>query len=135
MSTNTFLAVVGTVIVVLTGILTLQKLEECRQKGGVACCFGRLCPAQKAYFQKVSAGSLKRTLILWRVEAKLDLLLKQANLSFDPYQSLPPGVVEALQRGEKIRAIKFYREATGVGLKEAKDFVEEVQRRGPTLES
>jgi hypothetical protein len=58
MSTNTFLAVVGTVIVVLTGILALQKLEECRQKGGVACCFGRLCPAQKAYFQKPSAGSL-----------------------------------------------------------------------------
>jgi ribosomal protein L7/L12 len=31
--------------------------------------------------------------------------------------------------GKKIRAIKYYREATGVGLKEAKDFVEEVQRR------
>jgi hypothetical protein len=80
-------------------------------------------------------NSGKRTLILWRVEAKLDLLLKQANLSFDLDQSLPAGVVEALQRGEKIRAIKFYREATGVGLKEARDFVEEVQRRGPTLES
>ena len=50
-------------------------------------------------------NSGKRTLILWRIEAKLDLLLKQANLSFDPYQSLPAGVVEALQRGEKIRAI------------------------------
>src|SRR5216683_3008504 len=48
-------------------------------------------------------NSGKRTLILWRVEAKLDLLLKQANLSFDLYQSLPPGVVEAPQRGEKIR--------------------------------
>jgi hypothetical protein len=36
-------------------------------------------------------NSGKRTLILWRIEAKLDLLLKQANLSFDPYQSLPAG--------------------------------------------
>ena len=31
--------------------------------------------------------------------------------------------------GNKIQAIKHYREATGVGLKEAKDAVEEFQRR------
>ena len=71
----------------------------------------------------------KRLTALSRVDAKLDLLLKQANLKFDPYQNLPHGVTEALQRGEKIEAIKHYREATGVGLKEAKDFVEEIQRR------
>lgn len=33
-------------------------------------------------------------------------------------------VHEALLRGDKIEAIKLYREATGVGLKEAKDAVE-----------
>ncbi len=71
----------------------------------------------------------KRLAALSRVDAKLDLLLKQANLEFDPFQNLPREVTDALQRGEKIEAIKHYREATGVGLKEAKDFVEEIQRR------
>jgi len=33
-------------------------------------------------------------------------------------------VVEALKRGEKIKAIKYYREIHGVGLKQAKETVE-----------
>ena len=37
---------------------------------------------------------------------------------------LPPPVVDALQRGEKIQAIRLMREITGVGLKEAKDAVD-----------
>ncbi len=37
---------------------------------------------------------------------------------------LPTSVVEALQRGEKIQAIRLMREITGVGLKEAKDAVD-----------
>ena len=35
-----------------------------------------------------------------------------------------PAVLDQLRRGNKIAAIKQYREETGVGLKEAKDFVE-----------
>jgi hypothetical protein len=50
MSTNRFLAIVGTALVLLTGILILQKVEKCRQSGGVACCFGRLCQAQRPHF-------------------------------------------------------------------------------------
>jgi ribosomal protein L7/L12 len=42
----------------------------------------------------------------------------------------PSSDIEALiLRGKKIEAIKIYREQTGVGLKEAKDAVEEMQRR------
>ena len=37
---------------------------------------------------------------------------------------LPPLVIDALQRGEKIQAIRLMREITGVGLKEAKDLVD-----------
>ncbi len=37
---------------------------------------------------------------------------------------LPVRVIEALQRGEKIQAIRLMREITGVGFKEAKDAVE-----------
>jgi len=65
-----------------------------------------------------------------RIEAKLDLLLKQANIKFDPYAGLQREIVDALQAGRKIEAIKLYRQSAGVGLKEAKDFIEELQRRG-----
>jgi ribosomal protein L7/L12 len=37
---------------------------------------------------------------------------------------LPENVREALAKGQKIEAIKLLREATGIGLKEAKDIVE-----------
>jgi ribosomal protein L7/L12 len=65
-----------------------------------------------------------------RLDAKLDLLLKQAGLEFDPYKNVPSSVIDAVRRGNKIEAIKNYHAATGVGLKEAKDAVEEIQRRG-----
>jgi ribosomal protein L7/L12 len=75
----------------------------------------------------------KRVTTLTRVEAKLDLLLRNAGLQYDPYTDLPAPVVEALRRGDKIEAkieaIKHYRQATGAGLTEAKELIEEVQRR------
>jgi hypothetical protein len=53
---------------------------------------------------------------LSRIEAKLDLLVNHAGLTFDPKAGVPAGVLEALECGNKIEAIKLYREATGVGL-------------------
>jgi len=41
--------------------------------------------------------------------------------------SLPVEVVDALRRGNKIEAIKLVRDATGLGLKEAKDAVERIE--------
>ncbi|HEY3871302.1 MAG TPA: ribosomal protein L7/L12 [Actinocrinis sp.] len=41
---------------------------------------------------------------------------------------LPPAFDEAIERGKLINAIKIYREVTGVGLKEAKDAVDEIAR-------
>jgi hypothetical protein len=69
------------------------------------------------------------TRALGRIEMKLDLLLRQANIDFAPYKDLPREVVDALRRGKKLEAIKSYRAATGVGLKQAKDQIEEVERR------
>ena len=66
---------------------------------------------------------------LSRLEAKLDAVLKQEGIRFDPYSDAPQSVIDALRRGKKIEAIKEYRAATGAGLREAKDFVEELQRR------
>jgi ribosomal protein L7/L12 len=64
-----------------------------------------------------------------RIEAKIDLLLKQANIEFNPYAHVAPDIAEAVRAGEKIRAIKLYRRSTGVGLREAKEFIEGLQRR------
>lgn len=46
-------------------------------------------------------------------------------------KALPPAVVDALQGGSKIEAIRIMREQTGLGLKEAKDAVERYERTRP----
>ena len=43
---------------------------------------------------------------------------------------LPADVIAALQRGNKIEAIKRLRQASGLGLKEAKDAVEAAEAAG-----
>ena len=86
------------------------------------------CVIAAALFFRMAALEARLTM-LSRVEAKLDALLKHAGIKFDPYGDVPASVVDALRRGDKIQAIRDYRAATGVGLKEAKEFVEEVQRR------
>ena len=44
--------------------------------------------------------------------------------------SIPASVQAALDRGNKIEAIRLLREATGLGLKEAKDAVEHIEAGG-----
>jgi ribosomal protein L7/L12 len=77
-------------------------------------------------FKLIELASHVRTLN--RVEAKLDLLLKQANIKFDPYANLSREITDAVRAGQKIHAIKLYRQESGAGLKDAKDFIEEYQR-------
>jgi ribosomal protein L7/L12 len=67
--------------------------------------------------------------VLSRMEAKLDLLLKQAGINFDPFKDVPSNIVEAVRAGDKIEAIKLYRQANRIGLREAKEAIEEMQRR------
>ncbi len=75
-------------------------------------------------------ATLERRLArLSRLDAKVDALLEASGVSFDAMRDVPDGVREALNQGETILAIKRFREATGAGLKEAKDFVDEVRRR------
>ena len=59
---------------------------------------------------------------LARLERKVDLIL--THLGLDPNQGVNSEVTELMKAGQKIQAIKLYREQTGVGLKEAKDYVE-----------
>ena len=44
-----------------------------------------------------------------------------------PIQTLPDNVAAALKRGNKLEAVKLLRDATGLGLQEAKDTVESAQ--------
>jgi hypothetical protein len=75
-------------------------------------------------------ATLERRLArLSRLDAKVDALLEASGVSFDAMRDVPVGVREALDQGETILAIKRFREATGAGLKEAKDFVDEIRRR------
>jgi Ribosomal protein L7/L12 C-terminal domain len=59
---------------------------------------------------------------LLSLDRKLNLILE--NLGIDPNQGIDKQVAELMRGGQKIEAIKLYREQTGVGLKEAKDYVE-----------
>lgn len=55
-----------------------------------------------------------------------------ADVAPDPWSVPPwPDVVRLISAGKKIEAIKVYREHAGVGLKEAKDVVDEVASRMP----
>ena len=61
------------------------------------------------------------------LEDRLKLLYRHLNLEYadlgsDPVMS--PQVQDALRRGNKIEAIKIYRELTGVGLAEAKQVID-----------
>ena len=59
---------------------------------------------------------------LGRRERKLDLILTPLGLA--PKEDANLQIVELMKAGRKIEAIKLYREQTGVGLKDAKDYVE-----------
>lgn len=63
----------------------------------------------------------------------IDILCKRLGIGQLDAAGMPsdgayPDVVEAIRGGQLIVAIKAYREHTGVGLREAKDAVEALQR-------
>ena len=50
----------------------------------------------------------KRLKQLSQVDAKLDALLQQAGIKFDPFEFVSVEVANALKSGDKIEAIKYY---------------------------
>jgi len=68
---------------------------------------------------------------LHELEEKLRYLYSRLNIDYldpdtDPIHS--PEIREALRRGNKIEAIKAYRELTGVGLAQAKQAIDRAER-------
>ena len=65
------------------------------------------------------------------LEDRLKFIYRRLNIEYtDPNSdpALSPQVQEALRRGNKIEAIKIYRELTGVGLAEAKDVIDKAEQ-------
>ncbi len=65
------------------------------------------------------------------LEDRLNFLYRRLNIEYtDPNSnpSLSPQIQDALRRGNKIEAIKIYRELTGVGLAEAKQAIDQAER-------
>ena len=61
------------------------------------------------------------------LEDRLKLIYRHLNITYaDPGSDpmLTPQIQDALRRGNKIEAIKIYRELTGVGLAEAKEAID-----------
>lgn len=72
------------------------------------------------------SGEKRLAMRLASIERRLGLIMEHVGVA-DPPPALPE-VVRQLEDGNKIRAIKAYREATGAGLKEARVAVEAMAR-------
>jgi len=65
------------------------------------------------------------------LESRLKFIYRRLNIEYaDPNSDpvLSPQIREALKRGNKIEAIKIYREITGVGLAEAKQVIDQAEQ-------
>ncbi|MGD8809095.1 MAG: ribosomal protein L7/L12 [Gammaproteobacteria bacterium] len=66
---------------------------------------------------------------LSRIDRKLTMLTEHFKLRWDPTVGVPEEVLAKIRTGDKVEAIKLYREMTGKGLKESHELVEEIDRR------
>lgn len=84
---------------------------------------GQHVQAVAAYRRRtgVDLDSAKQAIDELERDREFDVAPADANLEWE--------VIAYLERGEKIGAIKFYRDRTGLGLKEAKDAVEAIEAR------
>ena len=106
----------------------MWSLLEQRESGVAHSARGTTGPTVEVHVGLFSAdvdiGPLVRRLD--RVEQKLDALLAHMGVSI-PEPEWEASVRALIQQGNKIAAIKACREATGLGLKEAKDYVESME--------
>lgn len=64
------------------------------------------------------------------LENRMQFMYKKMNIEYVEEPSLiNPKIVEFLRMGNKIEAIKVYREANDVGLAEAKQAIDEIEKR------
>lgn len=61
------------------------------------------------------------------LENKVDAIIEHLGVDFKPYKNTPEEVVIALKNGERIKAIKLYRQFSGVSLKEASEVISHIE--------
>lgn len=84
------------------------------------------------YFSVKLAALERRFAPLQRLETKLDLLLTERRIAYEPFGGLSPDVANALQSGDKIRAVSLYASSHGCTLSEAKDAIDKAERDYPS---
>jgi ribosomal protein L7/L12 len=64
-----------------------------------------------------------------KLENQIAFIMEYFELEFTegPDQGVSPKIMHLVRKGEKMKAIKLYREKTGAGLKEAKEFIESLK--------
>ena len=65
---------------------------------------------------------------LSRLDAKVDALLAHTGIAVDEFTGIPADVREAMAPGQTLEAIRRLRIASGMGLKEAKERIDELRR-------
>jgi hypothetical protein len=73
----------------------------------------------------LAKGSDKQGIRLARLERKIDALLKKFDVDYR--LDVDPEVLELAMAGRKLEAIKRFREKTGASLRDAKEYVEQLQ--------
>jgi ribosomal protein L7/L12 len=61
-----------------------------------------------------------------KLERQVAFLTERLGVAYhdEPDIGVSPEILDLLRRGRKIQAIKLYRQETGAGLKDAKDFID-----------
>jgi hypothetical protein len=67
---------------------------------------------------------------LIRIEEKLDLILRRADLAYQPRHELPDDALEALRQGNEEQAATLLHQAKGIDLEQARKFIEDVKKAG-----
>lgn len=64
-----------------------------------------------------------------KLERQIAFLLEHLGLEYTegPSAGVAPEIIELVRSGQKINAIKLYREKTGGGMKAAKEFIDSLQ--------
>jgi len=90
---------------------------------------GRIDEAIEVYRKFAGVDEYTAKDAVWKIEQDMKTESSEARLADDAIEpAADPYILSLLAAGNKIEAIKAYREQTGLGLKEAKDAIDQIER-------
>lgn len=72
----------------------------------------------------------QRGLTLQEAKAYVEAIEREANPPPQTFEDMDARIRNLLRQNNKLLAVKLYREQTGAGLKEAKDYVDAIEQQG-----